>query len=193
MDEMRYCVLKGRRGGYGRTYKQEIDFMVEGNPGCLQFICELLKLPEGWEAFIVLKDLGLSGSRAYQYWNDCHHRDTEQAAELLMLYKAGKITQEEIIDHVDLPFGVGFNMAEIREREPRPTRMVKKIVVGHDPRYRGSRAGEEMEMRIAYRRLMDGMFTDTQDIGKTFKVEVEDVVDNGERCLVARKTEVRHG
>ena len=191
MDEMKYCFIGGRRGG--RTYQGEMMLMAEGNPGCLQFICELVRLPEGWEAFLVLKDLGLSGSRAYQYWNDCHDRDTVQAAELLMLYKAGKITQEEIIDHVDLPFGERFNMDEIRERGPVPTRMMKKITVPDDPKFKGSRAGEEMELRIAYSRLMDGMFTDPQDIGKTFKVEVQETIENGKRCLVARKTEVQHG
>ena len=50
-----------------------------------------------------------------------------------------------------------------------------------------------MELRIAYSRLMDGMFTDPQDIGKTFKVEVQAEIENGKRCLVARKTEVQHG
>ena len=191
MEGMKYCIIGGRRGG--RTYRGEIELMAEGNPGCLQFICELLKLPEGWEAFLVLKDLGLSGSRAYQYWNDCHDRDTVQAAELLMLYKVGKITQEEIIDHVDLPFGIGFNMEEVRSRDIRPTRMLKRIVIDHNPKYIGNKDEEEMLLRSAYRRLMESMFTDPKDIGKTFKVEVEDVIENGERCLVARKTEVQHG
>lgn len=191
MNEMKYCFIGGRRGG--RTFQGEIAFMAEGNPGCLQFICELVRLPEGWEAFLVLKDLGLSGSRAYQYWNDCHDRNTVQAAELLMLYKEGKITQEEIIDHVDLPFGERFDMEEIRAREPVPTRMMKEILVPDDQKFKGSRAGEEMELRIAYTRLMEGMFTDPKDIGKTFKVEITENIKGGNRYLVARKTEVQHG
>lgn len=188
IDNVNLLAFGGRRGGTSLEWLMEK--ISRGNPGCTIFLCELAQLPRGKEAIHELDHIGLYGSRAYQFWNDCCNRNTEEAAEILILYKEGKITYEELFEHIYLPFGRPFDLEEIRKREKKPQKMVRKITVGHADDFVGNRTAEQMAVMSAYRYLMEGMFFDPNDIGKTFTVEVREVYENGKRCLVAIKTEV---
>ena len=104
--------------GIGKTLIMSI---AQGNPGALQFCCELVKEcePKGLDYVNTLGMIDLKGPRAYQLWNDCCHRDTKMAAGILQAYIDGKITQEEIHEHTDKPWGIPFDMEEIMAREPK--------------------------------------------------------------------------
>lgn len=108
-------IFMGGRGN-GKTVEQTIVAISEGNPGCMQFCCELLS-KGGYEALLMLTEAGLKGSRAYQLWNDCCGRDTEKAIKVLQYRKDGRITEEEMKDHVFQPWGKPFNLEEIEKRE----------------------------------------------------------------------------
>lgn len=187
MGKAKYNVLGGRRGG--RTLEGQIREISRGNPGCEVFLCDLVVLPKGIEALNTIEELGLYGIDAYRLWNECCKRNTEEAAEILMLAKEGKITKEEIFEHLDLPFCRRFDIEEIRKREKRPQKMARKILVGRMESL--NRTAEKMAVANAYRYLMEWMFVDPSDIGKTFTVEVRDVYEAGNRYIEAIKTEVQ--
>ena len=91
-------IFIGGRGS-GKTTGQIIMLMSEGNPGCMQFLAELMRTKEGQEAMLVLAEYGILGSRAYQLRNDCCGRDTKKAVEILSLAKEKKITQRATGSH----------------------------------------------------------------------------------------------
>lgn len=106
-------MITGR--GNGKSLMIEV---ANGNPGCLQFLMELCNLPNGIETILMLKKYGLVGSRAYQLWNDCCDRNAELAAEILEATEMGKLTKEELFHNIDQPYGLKFDIEEIRQREP---------------------------------------------------------------------------
>lgn len=183
-------IFKGGRGS-GKTTSQIVMLMSEGNPGCIQFIAELMKRPGGQQAMLALAEYGILGSRAYQLWNDCCGRATDKAIEILELAKQKKITQEELCEHIDLPYGRPFDIEEIRNRKPRPEVMYRKQRIEMNPNMKGIPGIENMEMDMAYNSLMERMFTNADDIGKTFRVKVEKIYEHGVAYLIARKEEVQ--
>lgn len=102
--------------------------MAEGNPGCMQFLMELISIGE-YAKFATLAKFGVTGSRAYQLWNDCCDRDTKKAAEVLQLAQDGKISREELHEHVFQPRGTAFDLEEIRNREAKPERELDDIIM----------------------------------------------------------------
>ena len=108
-------IFMGGRGN-GKSTEQMIVAISEGNPGSIQFCCELLS-KGGYDALLMLTEAGLKGSRAYQLWNDCCGRDTEKAIKVLQYRKDGRITEEEMKDHVFQPWGKPFDLEEIEKRE----------------------------------------------------------------------------
>lgn len=106
-------MITGR--GNGKSLMIEI---AQGNPGCLQFLMELCKLPNGIEAILRLWKYGIKGSRAYQLWNDCCGRNAALAAEILEATDMEKLTEEELFHNIDQPRGLKFDIEEIRQRVP---------------------------------------------------------------------------
>ena len=185
-------IFMGGRGS-GKTMGT-VMMMAEGNPGCLQFLAELMRTEGGQEAMLALAEHGIMGSRAYQLWNDCCGRDTKKAVEILFLAKEKKITHEELCANIDLPYGKPFDIDEIRKRAPKPEVMCRKIRVEMDPKMRGLPGAEKMQMDRAYGLLMERLFKNSEDIGKTFVVTVEKNIEDGHMHLKARKEEVKgHG
>lgn len=125
MDENRFYT--GGRGN-GKTMQRSVMMMTEGNPGCMQFLVELISIGE-YSKFATLAKSGITGSRAYQLWNDCCDRDTKKAAEVLQLAQDGKISREELHEHVFQPRGTAFDMEEIRNREAKPERELDDIIM----------------------------------------------------------------
>lgn len=186
-------IFIGGRGS-GKTTGQIIMLMSEGNPGCMQFLAELMRTEGGQEAMLALAEYGILGSRAYQLWNDCCGRDTKKAVEILSLAKEKKITHEELCDHIDLPYGKPFDIEEIRKRDPKPEVMCHKLRVEMNPMMRGLPGMEKMQMDRMYSLLMERLFKNSDDIGKTFVVTAEKTMEAGHIYLKARKEEVRkHG
>ena len=169
--------------------KKKIVSMSQGNIGCLQFLTELLRDPNGTSAMITLNDLEILGSRAYQLWNDCCNRNTQQTIEILALVNECKITKEELEFHIDRPYGIPFDMDEIRARKPEP---VVKCVKYHIDDLDRSRIGEKEHLNMIYRHVMEKLFRDSTDIGKTFMVTVNKVVNNEGTFLEAIKKEVQN-
>lgn len=54
-------IFMGGRGS-GKSTEQIIVAISEGNPGCIQFCCELLS-KGGYDALLMLTEAGLKGSR----------------------------------------------------------------------------------------------------------------------------------
>lgn len=187
---MKQMIFMGGRGS-GKTTGAILMMMAEGDPECLQFLAELMNLPEGQEAMITLAEFGILGGRAYKLWNDCCVRDTKMAAEILFLAKEGKITQEELCKHIDLPYGKPFDIEKIRNRTPKPAVMCSKLRIDMDPMLRGVPGAEKMQMNRAYGLLMERLFKKSDDIGKTFIVTVEKAMEDGHMYLKARKEEVK--
>ena len=153
-------IFIGGRGS-GKTTGQIVMLMSEGNPGCMQFLAELMRTEGGQEAMLALAEYGILGSRAYQLWNDCCGRDTKKAVEFLSLAK-------EVMCH--------------------------KLRVEMNPMMRGLPGMEKMQMDRMYGLLMERLFKNSDDIGKTFVVTVEKTMEAGHMYLKARKEEVRkHG
>lgn len=114
--------------GSGKTMQRSVMMMAEGNPGCMQFLVELISIGE-YSKLATLAKFGISGSRAYQLWNDCCDRDTKKAAEVLQLAQDGKISREELYEHVFQPRGTAFDLEEIRNREAKPERELDDIII----------------------------------------------------------------
>lgn len=80
--------------------------MSEGNPGCAEFLMQLITKSKhngelGGLGNIVLVDhIGLYGSQAYMLWNDCCDRDLEKVELVLENFRARTITRATIFDHV---------------------------------------------------------------------------------------------
>lgn len=125
MDENRFYT--GGRGN-GKTMQESVLVMAEGNPGCIQFLVELINMGRICK-FATLANFGITGSRAYQLWNDCCDRDTKKAAEVLQLAQDGKISREELHEHVFQPRGTAFDLEEIRGREAKPERELDDIIM----------------------------------------------------------------
>lgn len=125
MDENRFYT--GGRGNE-KTMQESVLVMAEGNPGCMQFLMELISIGE-YAKFATLAKFGVTGSRAYQLWNDCCDRDTKKAAEVLQLAQDGKISREELHEHVFQPRGTAFDLEEIRNREAKPERELDDIIM----------------------------------------------------------------
>lgn len=176
--------------------KITVQWMAEfakGNPGCVSLLQKLWATPEGHEAVLTMAEYGIIGSRAYQLWNDCCGRDVQKVVEILALSKEGKITQEEICNHVYLPFGEPFDIEEIRKRKPKPNSIMKKVRLKTDPSWKGMPGMEKLYKDRMCNQLIEQLFMNSEDIGKTFEVEIREVHEMGERYLVARKREVQHG
>ena len=188
-ENMEFVFMGGR--GYGKSHNQLFLVMADGNPGCLQFICELMRIPGGWEAFRMMENMSIRGERAYKLWNDCCGRDTEMAAEILSLAGKRKITHEEICAHIDQPYGLPFDIEEIRMRKAQPIKEYRKVRVDMDVSDRGNQVMEKMRKDRAYNMVIEEMFRDSSEIGKNFMVTVEEHYENGILHLKATKEEVR--
>lgn len=101
----------------GRNYGTNIMFEVaEGNPGCLQFLLELREIGMLEMATITLYEKRITGSRAYQLWNDCCDRKTDMAAEVLMMLQSGQVSRDDVMFYVDRPRGLPIDMEKLREK-----------------------------------------------------------------------------
>lgn len=88
-----------------------IDFS-EGNPGCLQFVMELIQSrgPElAFAAMGIMKAKRISGSLAYQFWNDCCERNIEECWRVLDALTSHKITGADFVNHINRPRGIPFD------------------------------------------------------------------------------------
>lgn len=172
-----------------KEIKNKVVRMSQGNIGCAHFLNELLFDPNGgMEALATLEDLEILGSRAYQLWNDCCNRNTQQVIEVLALVDERKITKEELCSHIDRPYGTPFDMDEIRAREPGPLVECAKYRIDG---LKCVKVGKKRQMDIAYNRIMEYLFRNSADIGKTFMVTVNKVVNNEGVFLEAIKKEVK--
>lgn len=112
MQDRVFLTMGGRNNG-----KEMFMRICGNNPGCMQFCSELKRRNNGNELLMALLQMDLTGSRAYQLWNDCCNRDTDAAAEIIEAYMAGKISADEIHEHTDQGWGTAFDMEELRTRE----------------------------------------------------------------------------
>ena len=170
-----------------------LENVTEGNPGCMSFLRSLVSLPDmkGLDALTVLLELEIRGTRAYKLWNDCCGRDTEKTAKILSLVKDRKIAKEELYAHIDRPYGIPFNIEEICSREAQPIKEYRMRRVDMDPADQGIPGIEKLRKDRAYSEIMEAMFRNSDEIGKTFVVEVEECYEKGILYLKATKEEVR--
>jgi hypothetical protein len=89
-----------------------MDLMVnmsEGNPGSLMFCMELFKMgSRGVVALINLDDVGLYGEKLYMLWNDCCGRDASKVVRVVEARNFGKLSDQDIRDHVAGGYGKPF-------------------------------------------------------------------------------------
>lgn len=178
--------VQGRMAG-----KELMLMMADGNPGCIAFLCELMNEPGGIDAIETMRKMKIFGSRAYQLWNDCCDRNTSMVIEVLRLVEEGKITQAEIYDHVFQPWGKPFDLEEIRKREKMPRKFCHEIKLDLIPLEK--KVGMEtrkMHADLQYARTMENLFTDSNEIGKTFLVKTEIVDKPDGMYLRATKEEI---
>lgn len=78
--------------------------MSEGNPGCIQFLCDLFQYDVNKAIEYCLRyDMAeLYGSRLYQLWNDCCGRSIVCVHKVMEQYG-----NDEIIKHIDNGQGYG--------------------------------------------------------------------------------------
>ena len=88
-----------------------ITKMSDGNPGAMNVLIIASQInPFGlFEIVLPLDELELYGSDIYQLWNDCCKRDISRVKEVLKLWQEGKISKEEIHNHVKQPWGISFD------------------------------------------------------------------------------------
>lgn len=157
----------------GRNYGRNIMFEVaEGNPGCLQFLLELREIGMLEMATITLYEKRITGSRAYQLWNDCCDRKTNMAAEVLMMLQSGQVSRDDVMFYVDRPRGLPIDMEKLREKAKMPKSEVLRASVRW--RFDGPNCKYKQNMiNDAYKGLIDKLFDNiSEDAGKTFIVEV---------------------
>lgn len=174
MDGREKMILGGGRGA-GRTIIEKLARIAEGNPGCGEFLVELVNLHGGMEAIRRLELYEIRGSRAYQLWNDCCDRNAELAAEILALTEAGKISEEELHEHIYQPWGLKFDMEEIRKREASKIHGVKKEISGRDYAMMQGMGHDAMDaiLNRTYEEVATKAFRNfKEDAGKTFMVKV---------------------
>lgn len=82
--------------------------MSEGNPGALTVIMQLLQNPADIGFILACDSIGLYGSQLYMLWNDCCGRDMSRTKTVLKAWQRGKVTAEEILQHVSGGYGVPF-------------------------------------------------------------------------------------
>jgi len=73
--------------------------MSEGNPGAMSCVMDILG-KEKVHLILILDTLGLYGSNLYMLWSDCCSRDLGELERVLGEYRAGKITKEQIFEHI---------------------------------------------------------------------------------------------
>lgn len=86
--------------------------MSEGNPGCIQYLCELFSSDpiKAFKYCLRYDAAELYGSRLYQFWNDCCGRNIEIVHKVMEQYD-----DEEILRHIDNGKGYGtpFEIKEV--------------------------------------------------------------------------------
>ena len=82
--------------------------MSDGNPGALNVIMQFLKNPMDIVFLLACDSIGLYGSQLYMLWNDCCGRDMDKVKRVLTGWQRGKITAEEIMQHVSGGWGTPF-------------------------------------------------------------------------------------
>lgn len=89
----------------------------EGNPGALQVLAEIVFDPDpaAYGCLLMADMLGLYGSRLYMLWNDCLDRDTKKLIQLAELWREHKISDQDIIAHVDTGEGRGRPFNDMQE------------------------------------------------------------------------------
>ena len=93
----------------GDTTVDLIVKMSEGNPGAIAFCSELMKFGTlGVVTIINLDDIGLYGDRLYMLWNDCCGRSAEKAIKVVKARNFGKLSNQDIRDHVAGGYGKPF-------------------------------------------------------------------------------------
>jgi len=173
-----YHFIGSRRGG--RTLQGIIIEFCQGNPGCMQFVTELINQRQecGKDPIELILEMyrhDVTGSRAYQLWNDCCGRDTEMAAEVIELVKKRKITKAELIEHVFQPYGKRFDVETYRNRAPQKQNAASEKYFEECPmgREKWTMHNEVMANRI-YRNAICEVFESLEDdAGKTFMVTIE--------------------
>lgn len=94
--------------------------MSEGNPGALQAIMQFARNPIDFMLLLACDSIGLYGSQLYMLWNDCCGRDMRKVRTVLKAWERGKVTAEEILQHVSggrgMPFD-GLNDGKIGKKE----------------------------------------------------------------------------
>lgn len=83
--------------------------MSEGNPGALSVIMELLR-SDSFHYIIMCDTLELYGEKLYMLYNDCCGRDIEKMKNVIDDWQHGKISKEEIHDHLSSAYGKPFDV-----------------------------------------------------------------------------------
>jgi hypothetical protein len=87
-----------------KTLREIIGDMSDGNPGCITFLCSLLKNYRHGNPIEYIKTLDyldIYGSKAYMLWNDCCGRDIEKVELVLQNYSRGYLYDTDIYKHID--------------------------------------------------------------------------------------------
>lgn len=89
--------------------------MSEGNPGAAQVVFELLQ-SEPLE-LLTCDTIGLYGEKLYMLWNDCCNRDMAVMHKVLLAYRTGRVSADEIHEHLSGGYGRPFAGLEIKKEE----------------------------------------------------------------------------
>jgi len=99
---------------YGDSTMDLVVKMGEGNPGAMVACMELFKMGSG--GVVTLLDLdyiGLYGEKLYMLWNDCCNRDASKVVRVIKARNFGKLSDQDIRDHVAGGYGKPFSDEEI--------------------------------------------------------------------------------
>lgn len=165
--------------------KELIVDVAEGNPGALAFCMELLKIDpaEGFYNILRLKRYKVTGPKAYMLWNDCCGRNTKEAAGVLKECASGRISPEELREHVDRPWGLKFDMEEIMARKPQirvPMARIEKLMQKYE-RYKETAEQHEFMKLFAVDSMIIPMYL---DIKKNFNPEHAEILENAIKSVV---------
>lgn len=83
--------------------------MGEGNPGAMTACMELFKIgTKGVTTLLCLDDIGMYGEKLYMLWNDCCGRDASKVVRVIEARNFGKLSDQDIRDHVAGGYGKPF-------------------------------------------------------------------------------------
>ena len=91
--------------------KEAIIALCDGNPGAMHVVLHFVQ-SNNFLPLLTFDSLELYGEKLYMLWNDCCGRDFGKLLRVITWWHLGKLSKEEIHEHVSGVYGKPFEEIE---------------------------------------------------------------------------------